>query len=444
MDTKKEQKSASPESIPGSMKDRTQFLDSLYQRLDPDFMSPAPADRNCIAAVSGGPDSMAMLDLLVRFGYRPAVCHVNYHKRKSADRDECIVRDYCQAHDLPFHLLEPVYEKGNFQGWARDVRRAFFEDTARRYHTNHIYIAHQQDDVLETYLLQKKRGILCDAYGLQKKSCKGNLEYIRPLLQMSKQELQTYCDMLAVPWGLDETNLSDAYLRNQLRHTQIEPMNDVERDQMLQTIEEENCQLAKKRAWAAGVLRTQLPGRWLQDDQAPFLLESWIHAHTGIHLSARMAADLVRQLDRDREVPLYEWMLERWHDQLFIHRQKDLETEPIRIESPEQLQQMLGMPAGNPLHPFRLAQKGKVIESISVQEEDFPLVLVPYEPSDAIRLRYGTKKISRIYMDQKLPHFLRKTRLIVKNARNEVVFVPGTGCDIAHFSPKPSFYMVEF
>lgn len=84
-----------------------------------------------LVAVSGGPDSMALMDYLERQDVDYVVCHVNYRHRPTADRDENIVRQWCKEHNREIRVLYPVYTKGNFEGWARDVRYQFFKDTAK-------------------------------------------------------------------------------------------------------------------------------------------------------------------------------------------------------------------------------------------------------------------------------------------------------------------------
>ena len=148
----------------------------------------------CVVACSGGPDSMALLDQLNKQGKDIVVAHVNYKHRDTADRDEKIVKEYCKKYDIPVRVLYPVHEKGNFQAWARDLRYAFFEEVADAFDAKILYVAHQMDDVIETYLFQKNRNMICDWYGLKEKSVRHGYQIIRPLLNFTKSELQQYCN----------------------------------------------------------------------------------------------------------------------------------------------------------------------------------------------------------------------------------------------------------
>ena len=125
-----------------------------------------PKGRLYILGVSGGSDSMFLLDNLRRKKYKIIVAHINYKKRIDSDWDEKIVKNYCQKHSL---LLEIHQEKNgnhfskiNFQDKARKIRYNFFQKLADKNQTKYIVVAHHFDDHLETYLLQKQRKSLVD------------------------------------------------------------------------------------------------------------------------------------------------------------------------------------------------------------------------------------------------------------------------------------------
>lgn len=114
-----------------------------------------------IIGVSGGPDSLFLLDNLRRAEYRIIVAHVNYKKRIESDQDENLIKVYCKNHSLLceiYQAKETKYDSiSNFQDKARKIRYRFFQKLADKYQTKYIVVAHQFDDHLETYLLQKKR-----------------------------------------------------------------------------------------------------------------------------------------------------------------------------------------------------------------------------------------------------------------------------------------------
>src|SRR5436853_6693631 len=104
-------------------------------------------NRLYIVAVSGGPDSMFLLDKMRSGGYNLVVAHVNYQKRTTSTKDQKIVQNYCQKHSLIYeiHLVKDI-PKGNFQEQARRIRYTFFQQLAQKYKTKYIVVAHHFND----------------------------------------------------------------------------------------------------------------------------------------------------------------------------------------------------------------------------------------------------------------------------------------------------------
>lgn len=119
-----------------------------------------------VVGVSGGPDSLFLLDRMRNSGYNLVVAHVNYKKRPESNQEEKLVKNYCQKYSLPFEIYQvkssEYNSKSNFQAQARQIRYNFFQKLADQYQTKYIVVAHHFDDHLETYLLQNQRKSLVD------------------------------------------------------------------------------------------------------------------------------------------------------------------------------------------------------------------------------------------------------------------------------------------
>ncbi|MCV3728493.1 tRNA lysidine(34) synthetase TilS [Ureaplasma miroungigenitalium] len=180
--------------------------------------------KSYVAAVSGGPDSMAMLDM-----YRKqikAVCHVNYHMREDSDNDMQIVEEYCHKYNIECYILHVdnnVLDKfshiNNFQAKARAIRYAFFAQIAREKNIDTVIVAHNQDDFLETAYMQKQRESKALFYGIRERVIINNVLIYRPVLKLRKSTLLRYCEEHDVQYAIDETNFKDIYERNQVRKT---------------------------------------------------------------------------------------------------------------------------------------------------------------------------------------------------------------------------------
>ena len=94
----------------------------------------AYAEETWVIAVSGGPDSMALLDMAFTQKVHCIVSHINYHKRESADRDMMIVKDYCTQNQIPVYVFDAPKETGNFQDYARRFRYEKFKAVIYDHH----------------------------------------------------------------------------------------------------------------------------------------------------------------------------------------------------------------------------------------------------------------------------------------------------------------------
>lgn len=384
----------------------------------------------CVVACSGGPDSMALLDQLNKQGKDIVVAHVNYKHRDTADRDENIVKDYCEKYDIPVRVCYPVHEKGNFQAWARDVRYAFFEEVADAFDAKILYVAHQMDDVIETYLFQKNRNMICDWYGLKEKSIRHGYQIIRPLLNFTKSELQQYCNENGVSFGIDESNLTNHYTRNVIRHTQIEKMSRDEKGAWILKIQNENevWQIKRKaieeffKDWNKDV------DSLLDQEDAWLYLDTFLFHSLHHHFSKKYMEELCVQLKRNVLIEIENFLLERHGGKLyFMPRPKDVYYKLDELEFKDYAD-------------FVIKNEGKTIEMFSVDATDFPLVIRRVRANDTIQMRFGNKNVHRFFVDRKISKIYRKYWLVVENNVGNVIFVPGLGCDVGHYSQNQQFY----
>ncbi|HSB73949.1 MAG TPA: tRNA lysidine(34) synthetase TilS [Candidatus Methylomirabilis sp.] len=184
----------------------------------------AAGGENAVVAVSGGVDSMVLLDALARLrhrlGIRPHVVHVHHGLRgKAADRDAALVVAEAARRGLGVTVarLEPAGRpRGtSIQVWARDARYASLEAVRQRVKAAWILTAHTLDDQAETLLLNLLRGT--GPRGLAGIP-PSREQILRPLLGVSRAEIERYAGVHQVPFREDASNASDCYRRNRIRH----------------------------------------------------------------------------------------------------------------------------------------------------------------------------------------------------------------------------------
>ena len=191
-----------------------------------------------VVACSFGPDSMALLDSAIKCGLNLVVAHVNYRKREAAQAEQEGLQSFCDKHNIKLYVLDLLGQKstGNFQDWARQKRYEFFKSVVEKEGAYAVLVAHQEDDVIETYLMQKKRGNFVKNYGISEENELYGVKIIRPLLGYSKQDLRDYDNENNIPYSIDESNLTDHYTRNKIRHSIVEKLSDEERAKILEEI----------------------------------------------------------------------------------------------------------------------------------------------------------------------------------------------------------------
>lgn len=167
-------------------------------------------------AVSGGPDSMALLALAVRcYPGRVAAATVDHGLRAESASEAAMVARWCAAHDVPHATLRPSMPvKGNVQAWARTVRYAALEEWRAASGIACILTAHHADDQLETMIMRLNRGSgIAGLAGVRRRSG----QILRPLLDMRKAELVTYACEANLPHVDDPSNADIRFDRAALR-----------------------------------------------------------------------------------------------------------------------------------------------------------------------------------------------------------------------------------
>lgn len=181
-----------------------------------------PGSDRLLLAVSGGLDSMVMLQLSQTCGFSVGVAHVNFQLRGAeSDGDEQFVKNYCAVHNIPIFVQcfqtnnYAMEKKLSIQMAARELRYGWFEEVLNKEGFRYVATAHHLNDSLETVLINLARGTGIEGMiGIPVKS--GNR--IRPILFATKSEIENYAAQQGIAWREDSSNLTDDYQRNFIRH----------------------------------------------------------------------------------------------------------------------------------------------------------------------------------------------------------------------------------
>ena len=187
-----------------------------------------------VAAVSGGVDSMALLDLLAKKrGLKLVVAHFDHGIRTDSEKDRLFVESVARKYGLPFVYAEGKLGAKASEASARNARYEFLEKVRKASGAEAIITAHHQDDLLETAIINILRGT--GRLGLS--SLKDRPGIRRPLLNVSKAELKKHAEKNKLKWREDKTNLDIKYLRNYIRHEILPRFSQEQKKELLGYIE---------------------------------------------------------------------------------------------------------------------------------------------------------------------------------------------------------------
>ncbi len=393
-------------------------MEDLQKRLLAQLQKLTPQSDKLLVAVSGGPDSVALLRLLLSTPYRPEVAHFDHGLRETSAQDVVFVRDLAAHFDLPFHTERAeVARIAALRGWniedaARRLRYGFLTRTARRVSADAIVTGHTLGDQAETVLLQLLRGA---AYLGGMKAVQGRV--VRPLLDTGRRELLEYLQSVKQTFLTDETNADTAKMRAWLRH-EILPLLERRYPSLKTTL----ARLAKVQSAALEHLQEQ--GRGL-------LKEGGLEVADLQKASLAVRRQGVAELLKGAGVPV---SFERVEHLLDL-----LETEkPVRVSLSETLsarvaygtlslvEQDSGVLPETPV--THVSDLPPEVDAAALAQPD--LLYRSRRPGDVIHLPGGTKKLSDLLIDKKVPREERDAvRLLASGGR--VLWVEGVAVDPA-------------
>ncbi|RTQ44744.1 tRNA lysidine(34) synthetase TilS [Hymenobacter gummosus] len=421
------------------------MLPDLVRRFILDNQLFDPATDRVLVAVSGGLDSVVLLDVLHRLGVPVAVAHCHFGLRaEEADADEEFVRKLAKKYNAPY-FAEFFDTKGfaqqeglSTQMAARVLRYQWFEQLLRTQGLDYVATAHHQRDAAETMLLNLTHGTgLSGLHGIPARLGR----VVRPLLGAAKDDLFDYVVEQHLVWREDSSNDSTLYQRNRLRHDVLPVLRELNPalDQTLQSTAErvrgaellvqhlvdQTAQQARRDEAGAtyiniGVLQaTPATAVMLHELLRPF--------HFAWPVTKEIVESFRAVSGKQFDSPTHRLVKDR--DQLVItpknlggfgtyqwpEGQAELVVDSLRLTAREHAAEGYPVP------------KAKDVAALDLDKLKFPLTLRRWREGDwfmPIGLK-GKKKISDFLIDQKVPLNLKDQVLLLTSADGKVVWVVG-------------------
>ncbi len=187
-----------------------------------------------IAAISGGVDSMVLLDVLAKKLPKDklVIAHYDHGIRQDSKEDRLLVEKTTKEHGLIFEYTAANLGTGISEELARNKRYYYLNSIKNKYNADAIITAHHEDDLIETAIINFSRGT--GRRGIA--SISSTASIVRPFLGYSKSEITTYAKANNISWREDSTNQDTDYLRNHIRLNVVNNLTRVQRQELLKYI----------------------------------------------------------------------------------------------------------------------------------------------------------------------------------------------------------------
>lgn len=396
---------------------------------------------------SGGPDSMALTDILLKLrkniGFKIVCAHVNHNVRVESDDEEKFLKGYCDKNDIPFeHMKIEKYGDDNFHNESRTIRYNFFDKIAKKYNANYLMTAHHADDLMETILMRIVRGTSFKGYGgFESIISKDSYKIVRPLIFVTKEQLKAYDDENAIPYVIDKSNFKDKYTRNRYRRVVLPFLKSEDKNvhqkflKFSNLIYEYDAYIEKE---TASIVKEVYKNNKLDIEKfknLDFIIQKRI---ISIMLEECYSDDLV--LINDSHISLIFELINSKKSNATVSLPNDiivtkaynvLEIKPKINEICEyeiELSDYCKLPNSHVIEKIdKCESNSNNICRLKYDDISFPLHVRTRRIGDRMKLRKtnGNKKIKDIFIDAKIPIGERDKWPIVVDSKENVIWIPG-------------------
>ncbi len=396
-------------------------------------------NKTYLLACSFGPDSMALFHMLLKEGYKFSAAHVNYHLREESDTEEIGLRKYCYENNIKCFVFDNKESiKKNIEAKCRVIRYSFFKSVFDQNHFDYLLVAHNEDDNIETYLLQKKRKNLPLYYGIKENTMILGVPVLRPLLSFSKAELLLYCEVQNVPYAIDKTNLEITFERNKIRHNIVSRLSVEDRQTYTNIIKSNNIVLEhmleeiKKTPDLVSVVSN------FYDIEFAYYLNDRLKAIGYLKgITYKQSIEVMKTLHSEKpnvRIDLSQgFYIEKAYDELHFGREKDSKGFCFTMDEPSLMD-----------NDFFYADFRGDTKNRNITSADYPLTIRTYKPGDKYQIKDYLVQVRRLFIDWKLPVDLRKRWPLIVNKDGKIIYIPRYQKDfipdnLSNFYVKESF-----
>jgi tRNA(Ile)-lysidine synthetase-like protein len=387
-----------------------------------------------VCATSGGVDSVCLLHILKDLGFSVILAHVNHNKRKESKDEMEAMRKLASNLSIPFEYLSYHYdESDNFHNQAHNARYDFFKSVCDKYNTNVIATAHHLDDQIETVIIKIINGSNLYGYGgISPYYQEDGYKIIRPLLFATKEMIYEYANINNYLYFEDSSNSEDDYLRNRIRH-HVVPLLKENSNDIYNKITSYSNQIKD----AFNFIRT-LSIKYLNENNNKIELNSY--HKLDVALQKDIISLLLEKYNIEKNYRVVMQIHKLLQDKtgnsslnlnggyIFI---KEYDKAYLSFESNNKLERIIindndSIIYGNKYKIyFSKTKPQNNAKHIKLCYNDIvlPLSVRPWQNGDSIKMQFGTKKINRLFIDNKIPSSIRNQIPVIVDNTDKILWV---------------------
>ena len=377
-------------------------------------------NKRYLLACSFGPDSMALFSMLLKENISFDVALVNYHLREESNLEQTSLESFCKANRIKIYVHDfRNHFTSNIEANCRAIRYSFFSYIFGFNKYEAVLVAHNKDDLIETYLLQKKRKNLPIFYGINEKTIINGITVLRPLLNYSKADLKSYCDENHIPYSIDKTNLEPIYERNKIRLDIVSNLSEKEKNQLIDEINDKNKVLKElfKSFEKQSNLISDLNN--LSDIEFAYYL-NWLSKklYPSFKITYKQSIEIRAVMNSKKPNSFVllnknSLICYKEHDRMFIKENVSNNSYCFTIDSPVLIDNEI-------LYINLLSDMSKR----NIHDSDYPLTIRTYEKDDSYQIKNYSVLVRRLFIDWKMPTRIRKIWPLVINNKGKIIYIP--------------------
>lgn len=399
-------------------------------------------DKYLIVGVSAGPDSMALLHMLMTNSKKEIICaHINHNIRKQSIEEENYLIKYCKENNIILEVMKiESYHEKNFENEARKKRYAFYEQLLKKYNSHTLLLAHHGDDLIETILMKITRGSNLEGYaGIKTYSKQKNYTIIRPLLYLTKEDILKYNKDNSIKYYIDKTNTDDTYTRNRIRLNILPLLKKEKKDIHLQFLKYSNTlqeyynyiedvtidklnTIYKDNIINIDIFRNEHP---FMKKNIIFYILSKIYNNEANIIKDKNIEDILKLIERNKpnltiDLPKNLKVKKEYNKVIFINKENNNNNYSYILDKKIKIDNIIIKKVDY------IESDGNNVCRLNSKNINLPLRIRNKKDGDNISLlgTNGTKKIKDIFIEKKIPLNKRKIYPIITDANDNILWIP--------------------